>query len=41
MKILNEKKFRLALRMMCKAAKLSGWTLEQFIQVVEEEWERA
>lgn len=41
MKILNEKKFRLALRMFCKSAKFSGVSLETFMQWVEEEWEKA
>ncbi len=41
MKILNEKKFRFALRALCKAAKFSGIELDAFLTMVEEEWEKA
>ncbi len=41
MKITNEKKFRLALRMFCKAAKHAGLTFEQFVEIAQQEWEKA
>lgn len=41
MKIANENKLRLALRMLCKAAKHLDISLEDFVQMVEEEWDRA
>lgn len=41
MKIANENKLRLAFRMLCKAAKSLGFELEQVLEMVEQEWERA
>lgn len=41
MKIANESRLRLAIRMICKAAKSLNIDLEEFIAMIQEEWERA
>lgn len=41
MKIANQSKLRLAIRMICKAAKTLGLELEEFIEMVQEEWDRS
>lgn len=41
MKINNENKLRLGFRMLCKVAKTLGFKLEQVLEIVEQEWERA
>jgi hypothetical protein len=41
MKINNENKLRFSFRMLCRVAKALGFELDQVLEIVEQEWERA